>query len=512
VPQPEWYFEADDNLHRQGLDLLMMTQGWRRFNWQDMAVSGRWEIEQPAEKYQILRGRVTKNTDRYDEIVEDLTGNATDSNGEDRHDEVPDEAQLPPKARAKTEQHDHFRFGSLKREVLVHAELVSLENFDRAICEDVTSDNGRFSLVIPHFKGKCIFFLAASDSTKWRRDRRYEWVRMIPSESDRFEKLRYNWKFRDKDPQPLRVTLDFPYPRFVRPYHYYHTIPAPQPEWDSGQAALNDGARLLKEVGVNARRNGLRRFSDANPAFSIDAYEGYNFAYDAGVKITMSMHKRVAENIARAYIGDMGLDYPYYHFTDFKFDKPTEYPSQSGIRLRYGPTYLRRTMGDMTANQDSLYLRGSLSSIPEDGASMPPKELEWNYGFSKIDRYVIYTDYIPRMEGDKRYEGSNLPETNVVLYPFPDGGERVTYRDRRLILPGFSVPVSFYHPDYSKRPLPDVKDYRRTLYWNPDLKLDDKGRATIQFYNNSQQTRLSVSADGMTENGQLLTGTNISYE
>ena len=77
---------------------------------------------------------------------------------------------------------------------------------------------------------------------------------------------------------------------------------------------------------------------------------------------------------------------------------------------------------------------------------------------------------------------------------------------------GFCAPVSFYHPDYSKRPLPDVKDYRRTLYWNPDLKLDDKGRATIQFYNNSQQTRLSVSADGMTENGQLLTGTNTSYE
>lgn len=33
VENPGWYFEADDSLHRQALDLLMMVQGWRRHDW-----------------------------------------------------------------------------------------------------------------------------------------------------------------------------------------------------------------------------------------------------------------------------------------------------------------------------------------------------------------------------------------------------------------------------------------------------------------------------------------------
>ena len=40
VPQPGWYFGRNDEEHRTGLDLLMLTQGWRRFRWQDMAISG----------------------------------------------------------------------------------------------------------------------------------------------------------------------------------------------------------------------------------------------------------------------------------------------------------------------------------------------------------------------------------------------------------------------------------------------------------------------------------------
>ena len=60
VPQPEWFFESDDEEHQRGLDLLMMTQGWRRFNWQEMAVSGHFEIVHPAEYTPILTGAVHK--------------------------------------------------------------------------------------------------------------------------------------------------------------------------------------------------------------------------------------------------------------------------------------------------------------------------------------------------------------------------------------------------------------------------------------------------------------------
>ena len=66
VPNPGWYFERDDEERRTALDLLMMTQGWRRFRWQDMAVRGAWELSQPAEQAPILRGRVYKRNASYD--------------------------------------------------------------------------------------------------------------------------------------------------------------------------------------------------------------------------------------------------------------------------------------------------------------------------------------------------------------------------------------------------------------------------------------------------------------
>ena len=109
------------------------------------------------------------------------------------------------------------------------------------------------------------------------------------------------------------------------------------------------------------------------------------------------------------------------------------------------------------------------------------------------------------MEGDKQYYGANEPKTKLVMYPFPDGSRRITYRDRRYILQGFAYPAQFYSPDYSKMELPkEKKDYRRTLYWNPNLQLDKNGEANITFYNNSRQTTLSVEAEGQASDGSLL--------
>lgn len=37
IHRPDYYFEADDSVHRTALDLLMMTQGWRRYAWKQLA-------------------------------------------------------------------------------------------------------------------------------------------------------------------------------------------------------------------------------------------------------------------------------------------------------------------------------------------------------------------------------------------------------------------------------------------------------------------------------------------
>ena len=88
-------------------------------------------------------------------------------------------------------------------------------------------------------------------------------------------------------------------------------------------------------------------------------------------------------------------------------------------------------------------------------------------------------------------------------------GMRQTYRDRHIVLQGFDISEEFYSPCYRNRPLPETKDYRRTLYWNPNLQLNEKGQADITLWNNSSSTSITVSAEGITPAGKILTG--ISY-
>lgn len=70
---------------------------------------------------------------------------------------------------------------------------------------------------------------------------------------------------------------------------------------------------------------------------------------------------------------------------------------------------------------------------------------------------------------------------------------------RKTWLEGYSQVKEFYSPDYSV--LPPEPDYRRTLYWNPSVTPDEKGKASIRFYNNSRCRKFKVSAETITADG-----------
>ena len=150
---------------------------------------------------------------------------------------------------------------------------------------------------------------------------------------------------------------------------------------------------------------------------------------------------------------------------------------------------------------DSIYRRANLDSRGFDTNDRIEERLEM------IDRYVIYSDYQPRLSGSARYAGSNLPRAINVAYPLLDGNRQRYYRDRRYVFNGIDVPDEFYSPDYSKCELPkEPTDYRRTLYWNPALQLNANGTANVTFWNNSNVSKISVYAEGLTNDGILLHG------
>ena len=517
IPEPGWYFKKDDDEHRQALDLLMMTQGWRRFDWKDMAVKGEWDITHQAEQTPYLEGSIeTEETMPIREFIEQTILGVMnrdeyiwDNNEENKSDNNETETQKDnPKNPIKDRQNEGTNvltaYKKQKREnkwaekakegVRIHGELIHAENNEPAICETDAKGN-YFQLKLPNFYGHSRFFLAASDTTKWKKGEKKLWVQMAHKEEDLPEGGRR--KFRVDDAEFL-IRVWHPYPRFVKPYNFYQNHVAPKTVIDKdGRRITEDGTEIMKQVTVNARHGGLRSFNDAYPAFMLDAYEAMNDAIDAGMDF--------AENpIVRTYIGDLGLESPYAHI-----DKDGDISQKSGrILKRFGLSHVHRRLPQYRdIPLDSIYSPKYLKGMLKHASDLSPEE--WNAYESLFEHelYAIYTDYHPRQAGDERYYGADLPETNFVIYPYPDGSKRAVYRDRHYILPGFAYPAECYSPDYSKQTPPDsVKDYRRTLYWNPNLMLDKDGKATITLYNNARTTQISVDAAGQAADGTLLWG------
>ena len=88
-----------------------------------------------------------------------------------------------------------------------------------------------------------------------------------------------------------------------------------------------------------------------------------------------------------------------------------------------------------------------------------------------------------------------------IIYGNPGFSDRRGKNERLTTFSGYTPVVGFYAPTYPDGPVPGDKDYRRTIYWNPEVTTDSTGRATVSFYNNGYSRALTVSAEGLTPDG-----------
>ena len=73
---------------------------------------------------------------------------------------------------------------------------------------------------------------------------------------------------------------------------------------------------------------------------------------------------------------------------------------------------------------------------------------------------------------------------------------------RRTYFQGFNQPSTFKMEDYSV--IPPMADFRRTIYWQPDITTDEQGKAKVEFFNNSTCEEMYSSVEGMTPDGKVL--------
>jgi len=132
------------------------------------------------------------------------------------------------------------------------------------------------------------------------------------------------------------------------------------------------------------------------------------------------------------------------------------------------------------------------------------------YDTISYDPRVIpsFKRYVNRLMSDKDYLDfiRYLNKGDKFLIAEVDYGdatfsERRQKNDRLTTFSGYTPVVEFYAPTYPNGPVQGDKDYRRTIYWNPEVTTDSTGRATVSFYNNGYSRALIISAEGLTPDG-----------
>lgn len=449
IHNPEYYLESDDATHRRDVDLLMMVQGWHRYDLNVMSGQQPFYKRHPIEDHLYLFGRLRQAKKKYP--VNDVRLNTTLYN----------------------------RGGNVLRG------------------ETMTDSAGYYAFSIPDCEG--------------------EWTMLLNTMKDDREAKYYVGIDRDFSPQS----------RTLSPLES-KTVPLSKPllkltpiEAFDKHIPMDQRNHLIKEVKVKGRRiyeNARARWENEK-----------NGAYWASIRYDCD---KEADRLA-----DQGKDDPgFYEWlvrrnpfflgdnehldaeasvnqdnetaeaareADNQRDSGTEGKIEDVSKdiqtlFRDGITYKNRPIVWILNNQYKMVTHCPLKSVKTEANidNMPI----WLYEAKAVyisEDASAWKQYLLTDEPLDSYHPVTIFVYTHHTFPTKQKGlRRSTYE-------GYATAKTFEMPDYSV--LPPMADHRRTLYWNPNVKTDDKGEAKVNFYNNSTCRQIVISAEGLSQDGCALT-------
>lgn len=137
---------------------------------------------------------------------------------------------------------------------------------------------------------------------------------------------------------------------------------------------------------------------------------------------------------------------------------------------------------------------------------------EWALDFVKsIDPYSVKNIEIvckPNLASQYSPSHKGCIWSHVIfIYTYPNNYSRAYHPGiKSFWVQGYDINKEFYNPDYDKNPTEkDFHDLRTTLYWNPFITTNDKGKTHIQFYNSERKTKILTHIEGISDKGVPLT-------
>ena len=428
----DYYFEADDAEHRRSADLLMLTQGWRRYDWELMTGQRDFEKAQPIEDKFYVYGKL--NVYRKRNPVNDVELEA----------------------------------------FLYNKEGQSLTGVTR------TDSLGNYAFELPFMDGEWKMQIYTRKKNKRGKEKR---------------KTSYVGIDRQFSPRARYITPQET--EILHPQDANAFVKKPFEELPEEEEfiPITKKNHVLQNVTVKAKR---RYFTNDDWQYKNEAW-GRQFAtlyYDIDKELDAIL--------------DRGEPEPtIFYFLCKKnalFDNPEceDLPRPAGVDLRgLVPVYGRMSYAHRPIKW--IVDNGLTLSTPRDEL----KVMDDNYAgytdnaIAKFD--VFFPFYMSEIKSlyivpnsEREVEGA----VRIYLYTHRRFTTESQKGLRRTYFQGFNKPSTFQMEDYSV--IPPMADFRRTIYWNPDVKTDAQGKAKVEFFNNSTCEEMYISVEGMTEDGKVL--------
>ena len=417
----DYYLEADDRTHRLHLDLLLCTQGWRRYDWTSMTRPHDFEVTYPVEEGIMVVGNLTST------------------------------------------------FRNREKEGVEMKVYLFNESGDKRIGSAITDSLGKFAFLAEDFTGR------------WQ-------MNIMTYEEEKLKEMNVNLQ-KVQSPQGRaygsgETELFF---RSSKEGKATTVQPDTLVEYDAEQKRRWEN--LLPTVKVEGQKEWQ---SDLNRKWN-------NIIYDMEDE-RMRMDE-TGEEYLEEYWDWLLKTNPFFGYvTVGSVENPKTVPGYKSRPIKFlisrvGTGGWLLTPGTEGSQEHSINLEDLTINDVEAIAICDKPDAKYLY------MEELQKNYSGPYTQDPFLDPLNEDSKNYVYVSIFVRNDYFRYKDKRghrkTKIQGFTPERKFYMPDYSYTDLPDEQDFRRTLYWNPNVTTDAEGKAAVQFYNTPTCRRIKISAETM---------------
>lgn len=407
ISNVDYYFESDDADHRRSADLLMLTQGWRRYDWNMMAGLSQFEKIQPIEDRFYMYGKLNAYRKRN-------------------------------------------KVSNVNMEVYLYNKAG-----ESLVGTTTTDDDGNYAFALPFMDG--------------------EWNVQINTKVEDKNKTYYVGIDRNFSPVARYITpLEASMKRRLKPNI---TFGSQGEEEEEEFIPITRRDHVLQNVTVKAKR---RYFTNDDFVFKNERY-GQKYAemfYDIDKELDKVLDSGEPEPTL--------LEWLAKKINDLKFD-----PDHPSVPPVYG-------LGDAVVfhlDNDERNVAGEMYDLNHFAKDQYPYFDTWMHD--------VKTAYIaPNSMSAIDPLDTEILKCHIYLYMHIAVSTSKKKGIRHTYFQGFNKPSTFQMEDYSS--LPPMADFRRTIYWSPNVVTDSQGKAQVSFYNNSTCEDMYISVEGLSGDGRFL--------